>query len=121
MGNCLLEKPVRFLSSQIRRVLTFVVDWWCTISRHSRVEVLVGVRVEEEIRAIKPPGKRFVIIINGMLIPELANVVSIIIGGLEPMRQVILVDTLVDYFGISTVRSPYISDLRIINLSAWIC
>jgi hypothetical protein len=78
MRKGLVEESVGLLGSNIRRVFARIVHGRATVSGHGRIAVLVSMRVEQEVGLVEATGIRRVIILNSVVIPELAAVVGVV-------------------------------------------
>ena len=96
MRHGFVKKAVCFLCYNIRRVLAFVAYWRCSITSHMSIQVLVGVRIQEEVRSIEAVNIRTIVIVDRMSVPEFASVVSVVSSLLHPNWKIVVVDSLLD-------------------------
>lgn len=98
----IVQKSEGFLCDHVGCMMTLVADWWVIISLVSRVEICVGVGIEEKIGAVEPLDMGAVIIVDGMSVEELAGVVGVVASFLEPHWQEVLVESAIHKLGVSS-------------------
>lgn len=76
--NSLIQKPVCFLRQHIRGIFALMTDWGLVISLEGGIQVIVGMRIEEKVRASPPSGTGRVPVVDRVGIEELAGVVGAI-------------------------------------------
>jgi hypothetical protein len=100
--RCLLEKAIRLLCSHIRRVLTLVAYGWSTVTTHVRVVVFVRIGVEDEVGTVVSAGVGCVVIVNRVVVPQLARVVRVVASILHPYWEVVIVDAFANDLWVAT-------------------
>jgi hypothetical protein len=113
MRQSLIKELVRKSSCDVGRVLAAIVDGRCAIVSDSGIAILVCVGIQEERGCIEAASKWLIVVVSGVVIPQLARIVRVVASVLEPDREVIIVDTLFDDLGISAVGRPDVGDLNL--------
>ncbi len=101
VGGRVGEEAEGFLGEHIDRVLALVADGGRAVALVGRVEVVVSVGVEEEVGAVPAGGVGGVEVFGRVRVEELARVVGVVAGLLEPDGEVGVVEALVDELGVA--------------------
>lgn len=110
----LVEEAARLVCDDVCRVLSAVADGLAAVAGHLRIVVAVGVGVEEEVGAIEALGVGAVVVGCAVRVPELANVVGVVAGFLEPDREVVVVPAGFDDAGVAAVRRVHVGDVGVV-------
>ena len=100
--DCIIKKTPRLLSQDVGGVLPLMADRWVSVALPGAVEIFVGVRIQEEIRARESRRIRCMMILDCMCLEKLASVVRIIPSVLEPYGEISLVQTLAHEFWVAS-------------------
>lgn len=97
----MVEELVRALGDDVRGVFAYGVGGRRSVLGGADVVVLVGEWVEEEVGlGVAADGGR-VVVVDGVGVEELACVVGVVAGLLEPEGEVVIIVSVLDKFGIS--------------------
>lgn len=75
----------------------------------------ISIRIYQKIQL---KNLRFVVVFGGMCVEELASVVCVVAGLLEPNGEIVLVEPLSDKLGVTTVGWVYVGDVGVVGLLA---
>ena len=70
--------------------------------------VIIGIGIQEKVRAIEAVYCRFVIVVDVVRVPQFASVIGLVACSLQPDREIVIVDAFADDLRIpsyNTVRS----------------
>lgn len=101
VGEGFGKETVGFLGEHVDGVLSFVRHWGILVPLIGCVEVAVGEGVKEEVGGGPATGVRLVVVLNCVGVEELAGVVGVVSGFLEPDGEVIGVEPLREELGIA--------------------
>lgn len=83
-------------------MMALVAGWGVLVPLVVRPEVLVCIRVEEEVGGVEARHEGGVVVVDGVGVEEFPCVVGGVAGGLEPERKPVLVVAFGDEFGVSS-------------------
>lgn len=95
------EEGEGFGGQEVDGVLAGVGDGGVAVALVGGVEVVVGVRVEEEVGGVPAGWEGGVVVGGGVGVEELAGVEGVVAGVLEPDGEVVGVEALGDEFGVA--------------------
>jgi hypothetical protein len=102
------------LGEHVDRVLARVADGRVAVALEARVEVHVRVRVQQEVGAVPAGGVRGVVVLDRVRVEQLARVVRVVAGLLQPEREVGVVQPLADELGVSACSGqPLVLELSV--------
>lgn len=101
MCSGFVKEGVCLFSNYIGRVFPFIAYWWLVVSCHSRIIVFVGVRIKQEVGAVKALDERGIPVVNSVCIPHFARVVCVVSCLLHPNREIVVIDSLEDNLGVA--------------------
>jgi hypothetical protein len=100
-GEGFIEEVEGFGGEDVDRVLACVADGGVAVALEGGVEVAVGVGVEQEVGAVPPGWVGRVVVVDRVRVEQLARVVRVVAGLLQPQGQVGVVEALLDKLGVS--------------------
>lgn len=100
--NRILQEPKRLFSKNVRRMPAFIADRGIVVPLIGGVQVRVGIGIEEEIGSIEPGHVGRVVVVDSVRIEELACVVCVVPGLLQPDGEEVGVESLLNEFWIAS-------------------
>lgn len=104
-GDSVVEEPEGLFSEYLDGMLALVASWRVLVPLVVRPEVLVCVRVEEEVGGVEARDEGGVVVVDGVGVEEFPCVVGGVAGCLEPEGKPVLVVAFGDEFGVSSCGS----------------
>ncbi len=98
------EEAIGLLGDYICTVAALVAYGKIIVALKRCIEVLIGVGIQEEVRAGPASSIRRVVVVNCLRIEQLSNVVSVVASVLEPDGKVGGIEALAGELGIASYR-----------------